>query len=300
MTKASRAQRGTFTWEQARDEYTVAEIRTHIRRGAWIRVFRGVYRESSTPASTTLSLSAARLSMAVDRIVACRHTAAQLHGFAVLNDPAVHVLSPVRRNTRTPGLIVHRDVLATQDLVTLPGAQASSPVRTALDLARTYSRLDALAALDLALRRNLLSGSRFGVRREELEHGLTSCRGLRGCRQAVELVGLADPLAESAMESRTRLRCIDAGLPQPVSQVVVQHNGIERRLDLAWPQWRIGLDYDSTEWHSGSTALARDNPRHNWLMEQGWQMFYATAVQVYRTPEQFTEPIRRAIHRASS
>ena len=281
-----------FTWHQARAEYTSAQIQTLVRRGEWVRVFRGVYRAADTPLSTVLSLTAAQLSMGTDYAIACRHTAAQLHGLAVLDDSTVHVLASEPRMTRTPGLIVHRDRIGPRDIVATQGVWTTSATRTALDLARTYPRMDALAVLDLARRR--------GIGQLELEAELQRHSGKRGCRQAAELVPLADPRAESPMESRTRLRCIDADLPLPTPQVVVRFRGVERRLDLAWPQWRIGLEYDSTQWHTGIDAATRDNPRHNWLAEQGWQMFYATAAQVFRAPEQFTEPIRRAIQRASA
>lgn len=279
-----------FTWQQARAEYTHAQIQTFVRRGEWVRVFRGVYRAAATPMSPVLALTAAQLSMDTDYAVACRHTAAQLHGIAVLEDPLVHVLASEPRTTRTPGLIVHRDRIGPHDIVATQGVWTTSATRTALDLARTYARMDALAVLDLARRR--------GFSQCDLESELLRHKGKRGCRQAAELVPLADPRAESPMESRTRLRCIDAELPAPTPQVVVRFRGVERRLDLAWPQWRIGLDYDSTQWHTGIDAATRDNPRHNWLADQGWQMFYATSAQVYRGPEQFTEPIRRAITRA--
>ena len=46
-------------------------------------------------------------------------------------------------------------------------------------------------------------------------------RGHRGVVQARELVELADPRAESPQESRTRLRCVDAGFPCPEPQIEV-------------------------------------------------------------------------------
>jgi very-short-patch-repair endonuclease len=282
-------QSGAFTWQQALVEYTRTEIDTLVRNGVWVRTFRGVFREATTPRRPALSLEAARLSMGVAAVTACRDTAAQLFGFAVLDDPAVHVLATGPRRTRSEGLVVHRDVVSPEDLVTVRGVATTHAARTAIDLARTYDRLDALAVLDLALRR--------GVTRARLEAELERHAGKRGFRQAAELLGYASAKAESPMESRTRMRCIDAGLPHPEPQVVINHNGVEKRVDLGWERWKIGLEYESDLWHKGQHA-ARDNPRHNWLTTSGWTMYYVGPRDVYQNPERFTDLIGEAIESA--
>ncbi|KAA0022430.1 hypothetical protein [Antrihabitans cavernicola] len=222
-------------------------------------------------------------------MAACRHTAAQLHGFAVLDDPRTHVLCTAPRTSRSSGLVVHRDAVG--NLTTVRGLPTTDAARTAIELARLYGRLDALAVVDSALRR--------GVARRMLDAELARQVGNRGIRQATELVPIANPLAELPMESRTRLRCIDAGLPTPDLQVVVRVSGMDRRLDLGWERWKVGLEYESRELHSSELAVSRDNRRHNWLTDHGWQMFYATSDQVYSDPEKFTEPIRRALEQHS-
>ena len=217
LAEVAAEQHGVFTWQQALTAYTRTEIHTRLRRGDWTRVFRGVFREASTPRTALLLLDAARLSTGARSVAACRDTAAQLHGFAVIDDPNVHVLASDARMTRRSGLIVHRDQVSDGDLVVVRGALGTHAARTAIDLARTYNRLDALAVLDLALRR--------GTTREQLLVELEHHTGKRGVRQAKELVQYASPLAESPMESRTRMRCIDAGLPHPEPQVLVSANG---------------------------------------------------------------------------
>jgi hypothetical protein len=280
-------QHGSFTWRQARFEYTSSEIQTLLRNGAWVRVFRGVYRDSATPMCAPLAVEAARLSMDADAAIACYMTAAQLHGFAVIDDPVTHVLSYDSRTTRRGRLYVHRDWVTPETVTTVDDTMTTRPGRTAVDLARTLRRLDAIATLDVALRRGV---SRDVLRDEAVRHWTK-----RGIRQARELIALADARAESPMESRTRLRCIDADLPRPVPQFEVWAGRMRYRLDLAWPEARIGLEYESTEWHTGAAAMSRDNPRHNALTNLGWTMFYATADEVYRRPEAFTSPIRRAL-----
>lgn len=288
-------QHGVFTVQQALSEYTRAEIRTLLARGDWTRVFQGVFRESSTPIAPPLSVEAARLSMGATEVAACYETAAALHTFPVVDDPATHVVTADARMTRRSGLVVHRDAFEATDLCRIDGSLATNAARTAIDLARTSDRLDAIATLDLAWRRNVLTRGRQGANIDELKAELDRQAGRRGIRQATELLGLANWKAESPMESRTRLQCIDGGLPHPEPQVILWQNGIERRIDLGWPEWKIGLEYESGLWHTGGQAASRDNPRHNWLMDEGWLMFYAVAPQVYFRPYEFVDPIRRAI-----
>lgn len=289
LRQLAASQSGVFTWQQALTEYTRAEIDTLLRNGVWVRVFRGVFREATASTRPALSLEAARLSLGVKAVTACRHTAAQLFGFAVLDDPAVHVLATEQRRTRSCGLVVHRDGITPEDVVTFRGVATTHAARTAIDLARTYGRLDALAVLDLALRR--------GVTRAQLEAELTRHTGKRGFCQAAELLGYANAKAESPMESRMRMPCIDAGLPHPEPQVVINHNSVEKRVDLGWERWKIGLEYESDLWHKGQHA-ARDNPRHNWLAASGWTMYYVGPRDVYQCPEEFTDLIGKAIESA--
>jgi hypothetical protein len=282
-------QSGAFTWQQALVEYTRAEIDTLLQNGIWVRVFRGVFREATAPVRPALSLEAARLSMGVSAVTACRDTAAKLFGFDVLEDPTVHVLATGERRTRTSGLVVHRDAVTPADLATVRGVPTTHAARTAIDLARTYGRLDALAVLDLALRR--------GVTREQLAAELERHARKRGFRQATELLTYANAKAESPMESRMRMRCIDAGLPHPEPQAIVNRDGVERRVDLGWERWKIGLEYESDLWHKGQHA-ARDNPRHNLLAASGWTMYYVGPRDVYQHHKQFTDLIGAAIESA--
>ena len=43
------------------------------------------------------------------------------------------------------------------------------------------------------------------------------------------------------------------------------------RVDLAFVEWKIALEYESIEWHTGKTALLRDNPRRRRMMGVGWK-----------------------------
>jgi very-short-patch-repair endonuclease len=65
-------------------------------------------------------------------------------------------------------------------------------------------------------------------------------------------------------------RLLDWGLPEPVRQHKVRlRSGRSARIDLAWPEHRVGLEYDGERWHTGR-RLAADVEREEALRALGW------------------------------
>jgi hypothetical protein len=288
-------QHGAFTVAQAMSCYSRGELRALLRSGRWERVFTGTYRVKSDEASPRLRLSAAGLSIGRE-VPACLHTAAELHGFGVLDDAVTHVaVRPDEPCARRAELWPHQLAVAADDLVRLRcGALATTADRTAIDLARTLSRIDVLPVLDAALAAGVCTP-------ESLAAELDRHAGLRGIRQARELVPLADPAPESPQESRLRLRCHDAGLPPPSLQfpVLDPRGRIRRWLDLAWEEVKVALEYDGEDGHAGRENLRSDRRRHNFLQDDGWAMFYATDLDVYRDFPELMRKVGAAIERRS-
>ncbi|MFC5231963.1 hypothetical protein [Pseudonocardia zijingensis] len=228
---------------------------------------------------------------------ACLHTAAELHGFGVLDDATTHVaVRPDEACIRRADLWPHQLALAEDDLARLRcGTLATNPDRTAVDLARTLPRIDVLPVLDAALGAGVCTTESPAA---ELERHAR----LRGVRQARELVPPANGAPESPQESRLRLRCHDAGLPPPTVQFpVFDARGRARRfVDLAWEEVEVGLEYDGEEGHTGQRALRSDRRRHNYLQDEGWAMFYATDLDVYRDFADLMRKVGAAIRRRAA
>ncbi len=89
------------------------------------------------------------------------------------------------------------------------------------------------------------------------------------------------------MESRTRQQILDAGYPAPEMQLELELDGIRRRVDLAYRLWRIAIEYDGEEFHTGRGALRRDRLRHNQFVRAGWTMVYLTADDIYLYPQRY-------------
>jgi hypothetical protein len=72
-------------------------------------------------------------------------------------------------------------------------------------------------------------------------------------------------------------RLVAAGLCEPVRQYELWHEGeLVARFDLAWPEARIAVEFQSYRHHFGRRAWRRDAGRANGAAAQGWRVFMAT------------------------
>ncbi|GAA4017400.1 hypothetical protein GCM10022247_45870 [Allokutzneria multivorans] len=99
------------------------------------------------------------------------------------------------------------------------------------------------------------------------------------------------------METAARLALADAGLPLPQTQFEVL-DGAGRflaRLDGAFPEERVGLEFDGRSVHSAPEALYRDRARQNDLMELGWVLLRFTWWDVVEQPGRFVDAVSRTV-----
>ena len=83
-------------------------------------------------------------------------------------------------------------------------------------------------------------------------------------------------------------------LPPPVAQYRVHdQRGLVARVDFAWPEHRVALEYDGL-WHGGRDQFFRDRERLNRLREAGWQVVFVTAVDL-RDPVRLISRIAAAL-----
>lgn len=253
-------QGGVATSGQILDRTTRYAFDRMVADGRLERLWQGLYCRGE--ATDVLRLRGLDLSCGT-RIAACLSTAAALHGFDTEGDAALHVINPPGHQLRpADGLVVHRREGA--PFVVIDGRPVTTPAWTAIEVARSLRRPRALATLDAALRSRTCD-------RTDLWRAACEQTGRRGIVAVRDLVALADGLAESPMESELRLIILDAGLPTPRLQYeLLDGNGELRRLDLAWPEYRLAVEYDGVPWHSGADALRRDRVRHVALQDVHW------------------------------
>jgi len=92
------------------------------------------------------------------------------------------------------------------------------------------------------------------------------------------------------------LSLFDAGFPVPTQQFpVLDMRGREvYRLDLAWEEPRVALEYDGYAAHA--ERVARDAARDEDLRRRGWVVIRAT-VEDLKDPSRLHAEVRRAFSR---
>ena len=188
---------------------------------------------------------------------------------------------PARAAGRRGGRAVRRTVAdATVAAVT-------SPVRTALDLACRGSLVEAVVAVDAL-------AHAFGFPPGDVMRCSYDHPGRRGAARLSTVVRLADPLAESPMETRVRLAIVLDGLPAPELQVPVG----PYRLDMAYPECKLGVEHDGGEHREERRAL-RDLDRQAYFTARGWRIVRFPKHVVLHEPARIPWTVRRAMIAAS-
>lgn len=283
-------QGGVVTSAQALTFLTRRGLEAELKHDVLQKVWYGIYGRGDVD----IGLQLRGLDLATGTTVAvCMGTAAAAYGFNTEQTAGLHVLNPCGRQLRSAdGLVVHRRAGAPLTLVA--GRPATAPAWTAIEVARGLRRPRALATLDAALRSGTCS-------RDDLRQAASRQSGRRGIVAARELLPLAAPQAESPMESEARLVMIDGGLPPPVLQYEIVDTSCRTwRVDFAWPDHRVAVEYDGVAWHSGPEAFVHDRRRYTALQNLGWVVVVIVAEDVRRRPWELVRRIEAQLARAEA
>lgn len=230
-------------------------------------------------AADLLTRAAATLLFAGPDAVLTSHTAARMYGCDAADDAPVHVLLPYRRRLRSrPGMVVHHGAWAPSRIEVLHGLPVLALEHSLAEMLCRVRPSIAFACLEQAL------AMQAADRRPRFKSLVAECvlarADKRGYRRATTLLELATGLTESPAESRLMVDIIEAGIPDPVPQFsVLGLDGRERyRLDFAWPEQRIALEYDGYAAHEGRESY--DLERERDLTRRGWIVVRAAAADL--------------------
>ena len=258
-----------------------------LRGPTWRRLFPDAYVHADVPVTHVLRARAAACLVVPGAVVSGR-SAATLWGVDLAGPDEDVELSvpPGRPPVRTAGLRVRRCRLPREQIRHRAGAFVTSAEETAVRLAGLLPGDDAVVAVD----RLIATGA---AELEPIRNLAASARGA-GSARARKVCALADGLAESPPETRLRLLIGRGGLPAPIAQYRVWHEGrVIARPDFAWPDRKVALEYDGL-WHAEDGQFASDRERLNLLREAGWTVVFVTAADMYR-PERVIARIAAAL-----
>lgn len=283
-------QSGVATTAQILSHLSRRGMEAAIGRGVLTRLWHGTYCRGEP--DDALRLRALDL-VCHATVPVCLSTAAAAYGFDTEEPPELHVLQLEGSRLRSAhGLVVHRRDGA--PLANVAGRPATTPAWTAVEVSRSLWRGRALATLDAALR----SGR---CRTSELWEAAAAQAGRRGIVAVRELIPLADPRAESPMESEARLVMLDGGLPAPELQYrIIDGNGDVRRLDFAWPDAGVAAEYEGVDWHSGADEMRRDRRKLAAVQDAGWVSVPVLFEDVRYRPAELVARLARHLGRAAA
>jgi very-short-patch-repair endonuclease len=261
--------------------------RHQLHSSAWRRLYPDVYACGRLEVTHELrSLAVTRLLL--PRAVVSGRSAAVLWDVDLAGpDHDVDCTLPAGPRSRAPrGVHINQRFLAPDEVMRRRGVPVTTPLRTAVDLARIRPLDEAVVALDQFLGRGL-------VFLDEVRSAAGSIRG-RDCRHVRAVTDLADGRAGSPQETRLRLLLHRSTLPRPVAQYSVRTNDrFVARVDFAWPGRRIALEYEGN-WHGERQNVAKDRRRLNDLSAAGWRVIFVTAGDL-RNPERLLARIEAAL-----
>ncbi|HVX47315.1 MAG TPA: DUF559 domain-containing protein [Mycobacteriales bacterium] len=260
-----------------------------LRGPRFVRLFPDIYVRADVRPTLRTRSEAARLLIG-DTAVLSGYSAADFLGADCAPYHADAEITTLRHVRPYPGLLIHREHLEDDEVVAIRGHSVTSPVRTAFDLARRMSLMDAVATVDSLARVG-------GFDRVELIDLVGRHRGARWKQRIPACIDLIDPASESMMESRLRVTLVVRGLPRPVSQYSIfdAEGWFVARLDLAYPWAKLGIEYDGAH-HLSRASQRSDLRRHNELLALGWQVLRFTADDIYRHPDETAAAVRCALH----
>jgi hypothetical protein len=267
--------------------------KARLKSGRWIYVYDNVYRMGGAPPTWRGDLLAACLAAPSTAAASHRSSAALLELPAGRTD-IVEITCERWRRTRHDGLVVHESsVIDPEDLDEVDGIPCTSATRTLFDLARKLSPVMLEANIDAALRRELVSIDE--LRRTSSRLATKGRPGGRRFRAAVEARTARSLLPESVPERLLADMLVRQGLPAPEHQFVVRDDsgGFVARVDLAYPGWKIVIEYDSVEHHTGTAAHIRDSARRDAIGDCDYVVLTATVADLRDRGARLARLIRR-------
>jgi very-short-patch-repair endonuclease len=211
------------------------------------------------------------------------YSAAALHGTQYLPADAPAELAHANQPS-PPGILIHRGSIAADEIGLRQSIDCTTPARTAYDIGRRTPGDTAIIRIDALL-------NATGCTVAEIERIVDRYPGARYIRRLRYALALADGGAESPKETELRLLLVRDGLPRPATQIKVGR----RRVDMGWPQWKVGVEYDGEQHWKNPDDYADDIERLEFLAAQGWIIVRVSSRQLrYHRPEILAR-VRRAL-----
>lgn len=271
------------------------DIARMVRGGILHRVRHGAYVAAETweraDAAGRHALRARAVArQASTRVIVSHVSALPFFGaptWGIQLDDEVDVSRPdARGGRREAGVRQHRGLLLDTDVVSQHGTEVTSATKTALDVTTRVGTEPSLVVVNFFLRSGLTTLNDLAARYMRMTRDPFTLK--------TDLVlRLADGRHESVGEVRTGFMMFRFGVPAPQPQYELRDamGDVLARLDFAWPELGVWLEFDGREKYvkhlrAGETvvdAVLREKQRESMIVERtGWRCIRITWADLER------------------
>lgn len=265
-----------------------------LRYGCYIRA--SLWAAQSTPVRSRQLIFAhahGTLTTSSGAFLYSHTSAARLHRLHLWDvENTIHILQHVRPSTERHGRDVrcHTRPFGEHEVSVLHGLRATALERTVADCAMLLNYRQSLIVLDHALR--------LGADPDVLQAMADSLDGRRGIRTFRKALGIADSRSESAGETLSRELILRLRIKVPELQVEVTSRAGRHRLDLAWKEEKVALEFDGKtkyfDYKPTPEVLFQERRREKALAEEGWRFVRVEWKDLFREHE-FKARLLRAL-----
>jgi hypothetical protein len=286
-------QEGLITLDQALSVGCSGEsLRRHVARGDLERLLPGVYRLSGASETSHQMLRAACL-WGGEGTAASHTSAAAILGLGGFNLADLHAVT-TRNPHKLPGWVeMHQIRAPLPGTKSVAGVPITPPWITLVDLGSQAPASRVERALDEALHRGIVSLPQ--LRWALATFGRERHRGTSILRSLLAERGPGYALPESEMEAIFYALLEESDLPPGVRQFWVWDGERWRRLDYAFPDPALGVEFDGLETHGTREAFQHDRESDRRLQILGWRVLRFTWDDVTRRPQQFLAQVQAMI-----
>ncbi|MGO4804259.1 type IV toxin-antitoxin system AbiEi family antitoxin domain-containing protein [Arthrobacter sp. 2MCAF15] len=198
-------------------------------------------------------------------------------------DDRIHLLQKVHPSNERHGKDVrcHTRPFAEHDVAVVNGLRTTSLERTTADCAMMLGYRQALILTDNALR--------LGADRAALQAMADALDGRRGIRTFRRVLASADPRSESPGETLTRELILRFRIRPPELQLEVSSRAGRHRLDFAWKEEKVALEFDGKikyfDYSPTAEVLFEERRREKALTEEGWLFVRVEWKDLFREQE---------------
>lgn len=264
-----------------------------VARGQLHRMHRGVYAVGHRALTRDGWLLAAVMACGVGAALSHR-SAGQLWGLLPIAPSLPEVTRP-GRHRKQDGIVIHRSILAADEVTEVDKIPVTSPFRTLFDLAGMLTQRQLERAMNEAEVQQLTA-------RLSLPDLLERYPRRRGAANLRALLRAKAPagITQNDFEERFVAFLDEHGLPRPLFNSTLALRGRFFKPDCIWRQERLIVELDGGAVHRTAQAFESDRQRDRILLTEGWRSARVTWQQLRDEPDAIVADLRELLRGAGS